>query len=398
MNEHDKIMTKHLTERFVDHRRVGLTSQTVAELALHHAERGLDITALVVVLNEFVSSKHEVVKHLLPRTAAPASSVRFESDKRSAACFGNGIGALDTHVSLVGGNFRNLEILSRGLNHSRKERVVVSKFGSNLNSRNDVGFDAAHQMTLNPFVLGSFLSVLDVKPTDETRRAETGRIHGEVSLDRLERKTAFRNQVTEHRSQSGVLKVVRNRIEMRHLGDEAALMRLPQVAHESALRNSRIDFESDTENCVRQRHGRPCCFGRRIDKTSTQISKQSLESVLLVSLGVVIRRPVLRISLFSLCDGQTLSDRRSSIRVFFAHHYKVCRVDVLAPDAASLVVGASASRLLRDIDLIDRSNIGLRRHKPDAALHANLAGCRQFQTALLSQFYITSLPSKYITS
>src|ERR1700680_2761929 len=155
-------MAKHLTESFVNHGCIGLAPQAVAELALHHAESGLHVAALVVVLDELVSPEHEVVKHLFPRTAAPARCIRLERNKGRAACLGNGIHTFDAGVSLVGGNFGNLEILSSGFNHSGKERVVVSESVSNLNSRNDVGFDAAHQMALNPFMLGPFLSVLNV--------------------------------------------------------------------------------------------------------------------------------------------------------------------------------------------------------------------------------------------
>jgi len=88
-----------LTERFVDHRRIGLASQAVAKLALHHAESGLDITALVVVLDEFVSPKHEVVKHFLPRPATSARSIRFERYKRRASCVRNRVRTFNAGVS-----------------------------------------------------------------------------------------------------------------------------------------------------------------------------------------------------------------------------------------------------------------------------------------------------------
>ena len=54
VDEYDKIMTQHLTEGFVDHRNFGLAPQAVSKLALHHAESGLHVGPLMVVLQEVV--------------------------------------------------------------------------------------------------------------------------------------------------------------------------------------------------------------------------------------------------------------------------------------------------------------------------------------------------------
>jgi hypothetical protein len=63
-------MTKHVARCLVDHRNFGLTPQAVTKLALHHAESGLDVGSLVVVLQEAVPSELKVVIHLLPRSPA----------------------------------------------------------------------------------------------------------------------------------------------------------------------------------------------------------------------------------------------------------------------------------------------------------------------------------------
>jgi len=70
MDEYDKVMTQHFTESFVDHRNFGLAPETVSKLAFHHAESGLHVRSFVVVLQEVVPPKLEVVIHLLPRSPA----------------------------------------------------------------------------------------------------------------------------------------------------------------------------------------------------------------------------------------------------------------------------------------------------------------------------------------
>jgi len=85
VNKNDKVMTQHFTKRFVDHRNVGLAAKTVSEFALHHGERGFDVATLVVVLQELRTLELKVVVHLLPRSAAVATMVRSERNKRRSA-------------------------------------------------------------------------------------------------------------------------------------------------------------------------------------------------------------------------------------------------------------------------------------------------------------------------
>jgi hypothetical protein len=63
VDEHYEVMTEHLTQRFVDHRHVGLTAKRVAKFTLHHRERGFHVAAPVVVLQELIVPEHEVMKH-----------------------------------------------------------------------------------------------------------------------------------------------------------------------------------------------------------------------------------------------------------------------------------------------------------------------------------------------
>jgi hypothetical protein len=75
VDENGKIMTQYFTERFINHRNVGLASETVAEFPLHHAESGFDVGPLVIMLQEFILPKPEVVIHLRPRSPASTSMV-----------------------------------------------------------------------------------------------------------------------------------------------------------------------------------------------------------------------------------------------------------------------------------------------------------------------------------
>src|SRR5260370_42338855 len=83
MDENDKVMTEYLTKNFIDHSNIGLAPQAVAELSLHHRERGLDVRPLVVMLQKLFTLELEVMKRFIPNTTPiVASGVRFESDKR----------------------------------------------------------------------------------------------------------------------------------------------------------------------------------------------------------------------------------------------------------------------------------------------------------------------------
>ena len=60
-------MTEHLAQRLVDHRNIGLASQSVAELTLHHGERRFDVGTLVIVGKKVCALELEVVIHLFGR-------------------------------------------------------------------------------------------------------------------------------------------------------------------------------------------------------------------------------------------------------------------------------------------------------------------------------------------
>lgn len=82
MNEHNEVMTENFTERFVDHRHVGLAPQAVTKLALHHGERRFNV-AFVVVLQELLFAEIEVVVHFGPLSTSKALVSFLNGDKRS---------------------------------------------------------------------------------------------------------------------------------------------------------------------------------------------------------------------------------------------------------------------------------------------------------------------------
>ena len=148
-----------------------------------------------------------------------------------APTLGDSIGVFPRAVGFISGDFRNLKILRRRIDQSRKHLNVTRKLVVNLNGSDDIGFDAAHQMAFHPILLLFNRAVLEVKPAGKTTSRETGRIGGEVCLNRFQRQTALSYQGPENGSQIEILKIVGDAIKVRHLSDESATVRSPQIAN-----------------------------------------------------------------------------------------------------------------------------------------------------------------------
>jgi hypothetical protein len=67
MNEYDKVMTQNLAQSLMNQRHIGLASEAVTKLPLHHAKGGFDARALGVMLQKLGS-------RLQPRQKRPAQS------------------------------------------------------------------------------------------------------------------------------------------------------------------------------------------------------------------------------------------------------------------------------------------------------------------------------------
>src|ERR1017187_337268 len=382
-------MEQHLAKRFVDHRRVSLAAKRVSKLALHHAERGFDVGALVVVLQELVLAEHEVMEHLLERSARLARRRTLERDERSAARLSDGIRVGQTAVSLVCRNLGDGEVFGGRFDHRSKRQRVVRVHLLNVDSGHDVGFDSAHEMTLHPILLDVLFAVLHIMPAGKPRSGESGRIDGKVSLNTAERQTALLDKAAQNGSHGRVFKVIKNRVVMRSGSDEALALRVPQIAHKATTAHRRIDLKHYAENGIRQgqlRASGPAIFG--VCDSTAEIEKQTQKLILFVRLRGVVSGPRLRIGRSFLCKSYGFRHRSASICVVLPPHYIDRGVDVFAVLAAGLVVGARAL-WISFCQMPDRIDAlpALRRHNPAIAELLNPLCGRQYDSALLSQVF-----------
>ena len=343
----------------------------------------------MIVLQKLVFSELKVVVHLGPRSSSASRVVRHERNERCRSYLSDSVRVAARSVPLVGRDFRDLKILRRGVDESGKQFCVTGKLPVNFNGSYHVGFDAAHDVAFHPVLLHFGGTIFDVKPTSKPRGCKTGRIDREISLDGLQRQTAFCNQFVQERSQRRILKVIGDAVKVRDFGDMPTSVCFSEVAYETALRDSGIDLEHDAEYRVRQGERWASILGRSNGKARTQISEQRLESVLLVSLGVIVSSPILRIGspLLRFSDGHSFGDCRASVRVLLAFHNEGRGEDMLAFDPACFMVGTSARRCFgRKVDFI-LVLAELRRDKPNAFFPNDDSRCRQFHSTLFSQVH-----------
>ena len=149
VDENDKVMRENFAERFVDHRHVGLASQTVSEFTLHHGERGFDVGPFVIMREKIRPLELEIMVHLFPRPAAVTAMMGSERNKRRSSHAGDHIGIAAARIPLIGGDLRNSKILSSPLNQSRKHDGVVCVPSENFNRSYNVSFHSANQMALD---------------------------------------------------------------------------------------------------------------------------------------------------------------------------------------------------------------------------------------------------------
>jgi len=266
VDEHDKIMTENLTERFVGHGNVGLASEAIPKLALNHRKGGFDVGPLMIMGQKLIPLELKVMEHFRPSTAAIPAMVPTKRDVRRSSEIGYRIGVHTRSVPFVGGDFGNLKVLGGSASQRRKELGVMRVPSMNFNGGHNVGLDAAHKMDLDPIVLLFGNAVLVIVPASEMASSKAGRIDGEVRFNRLERQAALLNETAENGSQFGILKIVGDGIEVWNLGDKSAIVSFSQVTHEAALRDGGINFEHDAENGIGQRQARSASLGRGVKR------------------------------------------------------------------------------------------------------------------------------------
>ena len=100
-------------------------------------------------------------------------------------------------VHRIGRNLANGEVLSGRVQQLRQLGEVARGPIQNHRSRDDMGFNTAHQVHLGPYVLGH-PTILHIRPTDEPIASDTSGINREYRFDGDERKAALNEQIVEN--------------------------------------------------------------------------------------------------------------------------------------------------------------------------------------------------------
>lgn len=251
-------MTQHLTKSLINLRGLSFTSQGITKLALNHGERSLNVAALVIPLQKPFMVEAVIMIHASPQfTLFPPLDLLIErlpfclSPLRRTISLKRNVGhrvvvcydleVICRQVSFVRRHFLHREITPGRFNKPLEERAIAREAIADFDSGNDVSFDAAHQMHLNPFALTHqvLIGVFSLRPTKEATSRKPGRINREVRFNRLQRQTARFNQRLQNGSQRGVFKVAGNRVVMRGSREIALAVRVAQVGHKPSARHAR---------------------------------------------------------------------------------------------------------------------------------------------------------------
>jgi hypothetical protein len=74
-------VAEDFAQHLILHSDIGLTADMIPELRLDHAERALDVGALMVVLQELLAVKGEIMKHLFPQPASGPAMDALEGNR-----------------------------------------------------------------------------------------------------------------------------------------------------------------------------------------------------------------------------------------------------------------------------------------------------------------------------
>jgi len=178
-------MRQHFAEGFVDLGGSGLASQAVAKLGFDHREGRFDVRPFVIGRHEVRLIERIPVKHSFPNLRMPRLSryaIRLERDKRHRVIVHDCLQIVTRQIGFVGAHLTHGEVASGSLNESGELRTVVGVRVGNFNAGDDVGFDAAHQMHLDPLVaLHQFrIGVFGFCPLNEAASSESPIIGNQV--------------------------------------------------------------------------------------------------------------------------------------------------------------------------------------------------------------------------
>jgi hypothetical protein len=335
MNKNNQVVAQDLTKGFIDHGSIRFRAHVPVSLAS-------------------LGSSTQV------------RAVGLERDKWDCASFPDRFCVLGTQVPLVRRHFREFEIVRGSGEQRREERGITGVLPVDFNGSDDVGFHAAHDVNLYPFVAQPLFSPLVVKPSLEASRAETCGISREIGFDGTKRKRGSLDHGSKDGLQVGILKGIQNRIEVRNVGDVLPVVRFPQVRHEATRRESAIDLERRTEDLLRKRHSRTAFRLDRFFNPAAKVVQQHLKVILLGGLCGVVRGPVLRVcrALGDFDGFRNRLGRLLAIKVQFALDRELHGDYVLARFPAKFKVRAIAKRgLLPNANGILSIDGGLRRDK-----------------------------------
>jgi len=109
----------------------------------------------------------------------------------------NGMEILSVRVSLVSRDFVNVKCLGCPSNQSRKLQGVSRLIWGSLNTSNDMSFDSAHDVSLNPILMAALFPPLVVEPSGISAGGEARGINSEVSINSFQRTCALLNESLE---------------------------------------------------------------------------------------------------------------------------------------------------------------------------------------------------------
>jgi hypothetical protein len=340
------IMTKYLAQDLVHLSDGGFSPNRSSKLGFYHTERGFDVRPLVVMKHEAIPVELIVAPHLIPQPIKPmmmvshASRIHLERDIGCTTYRLNGMEISSVTVSLVSRDFVNVECLG-SLGYQRRELQCVSRLiRSSLNTRNNMGFDTAHKVNLNPILMAAFLAPLMVKPASISASREARGVNSEVSLYRLQRACALFYEGFEKRGKFRILQRTKAASKARRLGNQPIGLCFSKVSHEASAGHSAVDLIDSTENDIGQWESRSPEPVFRLWDTIAEVTEQDDELFLLMSLCSIVSSPFLSIS---YSDRLSLCNR--AIGFSLSLDNELHSKDMLAFLMFSLKVSASAERL-----------------------------------------------------
>ena len=251
-------MTQNLAQNLVHLSNGSLCPNRSPKLSLYHAECGFDIRPLVIVLQETVSIEVVEVPHSVPQpielmmVVSHASRVHLEGDIGCATNGLNGMEITPIRISLISRDLVNIERLG-GLGYQSRELGCISRFiGCSLDTGDNVGFDTAHQVSLNPILMAANLAPFVVEPASIGAGGEARGINGKISFDCFQRACALLNKSLEKRSQFGIFQGTEATGERWRLINQSVRFGFSKVSHEASAGHSAVDLVDSTENDIGQ--------------------------------------------------------------------------------------------------------------------------------------------------